>query len=148
MVKGVESLTEGQVEGFEDSWKQHAPSTFFKAGSIISSKSIHLAQLIESQIRNKTAIFRQWVWTILTITMLMLDIFSFENSVDPDQLASEKPAVQDPQFLTLVNTWHLQQLVEVRLLWAVIEGSWVWTLVWPHSSEVNLSRSTVFSKKG
>ena len=28
--------------------------------------------------------------------MLNPDIFCFENSVDPDQLASEKPADQDP----------------------------------------------------
>ena len=31
----------------------------------------------------------------LTLTMLSPDISCFENSVDPDQLASEKPADQD-----------------------------------------------------
>ena len=35
--------------------------------------------------------------------MLKQDIYSFVNIVDPDQLASEKPADQDPQcFLTYV----------------------------------------------
>ena len=32
----------------------------------------------------------------LTLTMLNLDVPCFENSVDPDQLASEKPADHTP----------------------------------------------------
>ena len=35
--------------------------------------------------------------------MLSPDIYYFENSVDPDQLASEKSADQDPHFFPLVN---------------------------------------------
>ena len=43
--------------------------------------------------------------------MLNLDISHFENSVDPDQLASEKPADQDPHCLPLClpiysNNWN------------------------------------------
>ena len=37
----------------------------------------------------------------LTLIMLNIDVSSFENSVDPDKLASEKPADQDPHFSTL-----------------------------------------------
>ena len=33
--------------------------------------------------------------TIFALSMLNLDISNFENSVDPDQLASEKPADLD-----------------------------------------------------
>ena len=36
----------------------------------------------------------------LILTMLNSDIFCFENSVDPDQLASKKPAEQDSYCLT------------------------------------------------
>ena len=37
----------------------------------------------------------------LTLTMLNSDTFVFENTVDPDQLASEKPANQDPHCFPL-----------------------------------------------
>ena len=36
--------------------------------------------------------------------MLNQDIVCFENSVDPDQMASKKPADQDPQFSILLVT--------------------------------------------
>ena len=35
---------------------------------------------------------------MLTLVLLNLNISSLENIVDPDQLASEKPADQDLQF--------------------------------------------------
>ena len=40
------------------------------------------------------------------MTMLKADISRFENSIDPDQLASQKPADQDPHcfLLFIVNT--------------------------------------------
>ena len=48
---------------------------------------------------------------MLTLTMLNLDIAHFENSVDPDQLASEKPADLNPHCLPLclpiyANNWN------------------------------------------
>ena len=43
--------------------------------------------------------------------MLNTDIFSFKNSVDPDQQASEKPADQDPHCFPFclqihANNWN------------------------------------------
>ena len=37
----------------------------------------------------------------LTLVLPNLDLSIFENSVEPDQLASEKPADQDPHCLPL-----------------------------------------------
>ena len=43
----------------------------------------------------------------LILTMLNLDISCLKNSVDQDQLASQKPADQDPDcFISLVNNWN------------------------------------------
>ena len=43
--------------------------------------------------------------TPLTITILKLDRSHFENSVDPDQLASQKPADQDPHCFQLASKY-------------------------------------------
>ena len=43
---------------------------------------------------------------IHTHTMLNMDISSFENSVDPDQLAFQKPADQDPHCFPLCMLLH------------------------------------------
>ena len=45
-----------------------------------------------------------------TLTMLNPDIFCFDNSVDPDQLASEKPADQDQHCLSLSLQIHAYNL--------------------------------------
>ena len=41
------------------------------------------------------------VQELLTLNMLSPDISCLENSVDPDHLASEKPADQDPHYFPL-----------------------------------------------
>ena len=50
--------------------------------------------------------------------MLNPDILCFENSVDPDQLASEKPADQDPHsfFCCACKYIPITELLQVNLI--------------------------------
>ena len=46
---------------------------------------------------------------LLTLIMLSMDISYFENSVDPDQLASRKPADQELRcFLSVCKCMHVK----------------------------------------
>ena len=49
-----------------------------------------------------------------TNTMLSLDVFYLENSVDPDQLASEKPADQDLHCFPLGS--FVNELITIELM--------------------------------
>ena len=51
--------------------------------------------------------------------MLSPDIYYFENSVHPDQLASEKPADQDPHFF---STLQLQRCTPCPMVGIYVRG--------------------------
>ena len=54
------------------------------------------------------------IQVLLTFTLLKSDISCFGNSVEPDQLASEKPADQDPYCLN--STCKYMQITEILLV--------------------------------
>ena len=50
----------------------------------------------------------------LILGMLNLNMPCYENSVDPDQLASEKPACQDPHCFQLCNSHCLNACASIK----------------------------------
>ena len=55
------------------------------------------------------------ICSYITLSMLNTDISHFENSVDPDQLASQKPADLEPHCFSLYTYKYIHVLSNIKL---------------------------------